>query len=302
MIEDFKKTTVLVTNICNSKCEDCYVRSKSHDNQVISIEVIKKMFKMYKKPRHLTISGGEPTLVLPEVEKLLKDTSDINTKIITNGWWGGNNKVESQLLKLIDETGLNIVQISCGIEHQKWTPIANILRSIDVIISGGKSVNVEVIYEIKHYSEKQNIIKYFKEHSELYGDRFKAASGYWNNVCDQKYANGRAGQDAKLEAQWCDKLDGVNILIRYDGEVYRCCGAYIVGVGEPYSLGNIKNNYVVPFSRSDAYAEYFLALNNDTERIVNKRLADEKFKKMHRCEQCNCMTLKRFDMEDGRYV
>lgn len=78
---------IMVTEQCNARCEYCYIKDRQTANELPFeyMEKVKKAFTCYNKPL-IVFFGGEPTLKLPLIKKIVESyKDDFRFQIVTNG-------------------------------------------------------------------------------------------------------------------------------------------------------------------------------------------------------------------------
>lgn len=111
MIDKPLYIAIEITRKCNLNCIHCFEKDSLNVKEEVNDETILSYIQQIKKiaPLSFCICGGEPSLRLPLVEKILLELkdSDINLSMVTNGTI--LTKDDYQRLK---EEGLDFVQIS----------------------------------------------------------------------------------------------------------------------------------------------------------------------------------------------
>ena len=264
----FKKMTIVLSNVCNLRCKDCYTTADVVNKEVLSdegIEIIKGMMRKYGPVKHLIISGGEPTLHLEKTCSLIQGLA-LNTKVMTNGWWTQNLKNRQRVLDAFEKADLITLQISCGVEHQKGVSIESVVDGIDEALSRKKVQEAVVSYELNDRSQKFQIPDNFGWLAAKH-DNFRVVTGYWNEMGeDSMRVDGRAASFNDQQS-WCDALDTSVVSIRHDGDIYRCCGGLIMKDRSFYKVGNIFDQYAAPYSKDDPYKEIFQRIQVEGRKL-----------------------------------
>jgi hypothetical protein len=256
------------------------------------IQAIIDLTLVYGPVKHFIISGGEPTLHLSKVVQLLQGTKAQCTKVLSNGWWMQSGKHKNKVLDAFQDCGLKILQISCGVEHQKFIPITKVIEGIHEALSQNRVQEVIVSYELKHTSQKYDVFRYFKELSLNYPKRFRVVLGFWNELDEQKEVrqDGRQVFDEN-HSDWCEALDAPVVSIFHDGTIYRCCGGLIMRDQYLYNMGNIFKDFSLPFLESDIFSDVFKTVQCSARMTdFEKAGASSGYAALFKCERCRVMT------------
>lgn len=288
-----ERMTVVLSNCCNSKCRDCYTRTISESDMVMdweTIRLLKNIREKYGNPRHLIISGGEPTLHLAKLEELLKNPEGIHTKIISNGWWGGCASAAEKMISLMSSVKLSTLEISCGTEHQRHIDIDAVKNAINLTLLNKCAREIIVAYEIFEPQEIKNVKRIFSDLAKSNSVKLKILVSYWNRLRGNNRTDGR-GHSYNITDDWCELLHGTNITVKFNGDIYRCCGGMIMDEGYPYKIGNILDSeFVFPMSNQDKYLGTFSTLQK-TGRRLNAELCAlfPEYERLFKCIRCKLM-------------
>ena len=119
-----KMMVVKVTNNCNIRCEHCREESGPGQDEILDLNVFKSiMDKISNKGWISPLQGGEPTLYLDTVEKMIsyQKSKNIKTVLYTNGWWAFNDNIKNRILKIDPD----ILVVSINQWTNKLIPIDN---------------------------------------------------------------------------------------------------------------------------------------------------------------------------------
>ena len=118
-----KQVVFKVSNKCNIECEHCRENSGPNRDDLISLEVIKKVFDQLDNNWLITLQGGEPSLFLDICKEIvtIAKSKNIPSAFYSNGWWAENNEICKQIFELNTE----IIVISINEWTNKIIPIKN---------------------------------------------------------------------------------------------------------------------------------------------------------------------------------
>ena len=229
---------IIVTEKCNINCSHCLRGNKTNKN--ITDSVIDKTFDNIEGIGCLNICGGEPTLALKEIEKII-DYIIIKKIKINNFALTINGTIYSkELLKLLDE-------IYNYLGKEKFSTLLAI--SIDKYhLDEVKRLKIEkeFLENIKRYKES----KYFYCYRELTKRRKLIREGNAINL-DNNLTVPLRKMDTYMTYSYKKKLDKENgllnigpiVTINVDGIVTEC-DASNENQRTIYNYGNIFNNSI----------------------------------------------------------
>jgi radical SAM protein with 4Fe4S-binding SPASM domain len=98
-----KNVVIEITNKCNLNCKHC---GSTKNNDELSVEAIKTLLSDLNEVKHISITGGEPTLHKDIVEIVKLCSAKCNTSIITNA------TCSEKLLREIIDAGIDLISFS----------------------------------------------------------------------------------------------------------------------------------------------------------------------------------------------
>ncbi|MEG2110393.1 MAG: radical SAM protein [Clostridium sp.] len=233
------KFTVFYTNICNIKCEHCFIGKQNNIDQMSKnlMNIIVKSLENIRVST-LAITGGEALLFWEDIKKVLPRNKKINISISTNGFWGTSIIKAEKLCKELKESGITQLEISTDEYHQKHIPFQNILNIVKVAKDVGLKVKIIICTESNEYNfihSKEYIKLYLmiKNHKDIIiqhiADRGNAKENCLNTKIDISLLNN----------QKCFQI--MQPCINYKGDVFSCCGPHLVKENKsPFYFGNIN--------------------------------------------------------------
>ncbi|HAH31595.1 MAG TPA: hypothetical protein DCL44_04710 [Elusimicrobia bacterium] len=119
---------ITVGTRCNFQCRHCIVDRNLGRKKISSREVSLQIETINKyHPRSLIFTGGEPTLYIKEITKILSaidDPNKIRTRIVTNGHFAISPASAEKTLRSFSV--LHSVQMSYDKFHAKFAPVTHI--------------------------------------------------------------------------------------------------------------------------------------------------------------------------------
>ena len=148
----WRSAGLLLTYKCNCKCQFCYYNCSPEKAGLMTVETAISCFKSLKKlagdSAKIHLTGGEPFLYFDRLCEILKEAKKENLGKIdlieTNGFWAENENIIKDLLKMLDELGMDRLKISCDVFHQEYVDIEPVrqLAKIAVEMLGADRVLV----------------------------------------------------------------------------------------------------------------------------------------------------------------
>jgi len=133
--------------LCNFQCTHCVNDSGPARSEKMSIEEIEKVIFEIKKtaPRRLVFTGGEPTLHLDIINRLIlahPNVDRLEVFVTTNGWY---SKSESSIACVLDKfIKITHLQLSYDIYHGTKISIGDIRRLRDEVNRRSIEFNISV--------------------------------------------------------------------------------------------------------------------------------------------------------------
>lgn len=138
-----------VTNECNLKCDFCRIDSKRYGGNK-KIAIAKYLYNLVgkKKPVSVCISGGEPTLFLEEIIKIIKFLRKNGIEEIfieTNGSYASSYKKALKITEKLVISGLTGIGFSLDSEHLKGVPFSYLVNAIKAAIKKELEVRIGIV-------------------------------------------------------------------------------------------------------------------------------------------------------------
>jgi MoaA/NifB/PqqE/SkfB family radical SAM enzyme len=127
----FKSAGFMLTYKCNCSCEFCYYNCNSNQPGLIDPEIIVEGYKSLKniagESAKIHLTGGEAFLFWDRLVEIFQQLKKANLGSVdmleTNAFWATDEKEIRSRLKTLDNSGLNILKISCDPFHQEYVDI-----------------------------------------------------------------------------------------------------------------------------------------------------------------------------------
>lgn len=246
------KMTIFFTNICNAKCEHCYVNPLFINKEIMSNSLLNDCINsaIQFHIKRISLTGGEPLLFWNEISKNMNNIKDnnIDCSISTNAYWADSDVHAHKFITEMKSKGVNCLEVSTDKYHQKFIPLENIIRCIKSSQYENMSILVRVCGEnINDEMRTLNIL------SSLLKNKKHLIFQYTANYGSAKSNSIHSNLDYKsLKDIKCMQIG--QPIIMYNGDVYACCGP---------SISSYKKNglYLGKFSKENSQ-QIFTKLKN----------------------------------------
>ncbi|MDD6844298.1 MAG: radical SAM protein [Clostridia bacterium] len=128
-VKNLNRIEFVVTMACTGKCKHCsegeHVNCKGHIDADVAVTSIREVCKNYRIESLMTF-GGEP-LLYPEVVCTIHRTAAEmgigKRQLITNGFFSNNHERIKEVVKNLEDSGVNELLLSVDAFHQETIPI-----------------------------------------------------------------------------------------------------------------------------------------------------------------------------------
>lgn len=199
MIKIEENLKLEITRDCNLECEHCYKGEK--ENKYMSLETIDKVFKDVDEIGCLMISGGEPFLALPQLERVYEQISKNNIKV----WL---MVIQSNCTIMNDRVVEILAKLSKVVEYCYVTTLTDSFKRMEIISKGLKLDSDKTT----SYLEENNYLRLLNV----------------NNDSKKIYKVGRASnltEDDMIRAN-NNSADGINYSLVDESEYYESRSLY----------------------------------------------------------------------------
>lgn len=228
------KISIFYTTYCNAKCEHCFIGKELNKHLMptdLLVKVINEINNLSCVDK-IVFTGGESLLYWNRIKEILLKFNKKKVYFATNAFWATSQETSFEFCKELKEYGIEGLEISTDYYHQKFISINNIKNAIEAL----KKLNLEYkVITCTDFSEKCNnvcreVLAIVKEprniifqHTGNYGE-----IKHSNLICESYF----------FENKLCNQI--MNPCITYDGNIYACCGPYIMnGNMSSFYHGNI---------------------------------------------------------------
>lgn len=235
-----KTLVFLVTEKCTAKCRFCGPRCSpeadpTYLESVFMNQVLDRAYELYDLGL-VAFIGGEPLLKPENLKSVIMNAKarGINTRIVTNGFWGKTIKSAETMSANLAKWGLDEVNISVDDYHQEFVPIesvincVNALRKSSIKIILAHKVGLNTKHDVQFYERKLGEkIVLIDSRSELRHNMIGFCSTYTQPIgwsAETENPNNwlkKFGSQSKFKG--CDQVMSM-IAINSQGKLSACCG------------------------------------------------------------------------------
>lgn len=250
----FKTLALVYTWKCNARCDFCCYSCGPKRNKKLSLNTALSILNeanKFDEIKHLSITGGEPFLFLPEIKELIIKWKSFGKTVncVTNAFWATSKGKAKQILDDLKNCGLTTISISCDIYHQKYVSIERVKNAF--VAAKDLSMNLEINCsrggDDPHLAD---ILPEIKGLKGVYQEGVLVPSGRGAKLQEAKFT-----YLEELPNERCGMLHALTVMP--NGNVYPCCSVF--GETKFLSLGNIYKNSLT-FIIEEAYANTLLVL------------------------------------------
>lgn len=232
------KVILFYTNQCNASCRHCFISPLQEDGKCIMSErILERAIKLTQlfNAHRIVFSGGEPALYLRNIFSSFSRVSipsHMRFTLCTNGYWAVNECNRRKILMDLRRNSFDVLDISTDSFHQEFIDLESaIVPLINNALEMGFRVSVNVCYTelIREAYTISTLAFLLKDKGSLH---IRSVSNFGNAKKNNLVLG--SGVNGKLECQVAGEL-----CIRYDGQVFICCGPPLVYNISEFCLGDI---------------------------------------------------------------
>lgn len=222
--------TILPTYRCNAACEQCCFESNPDVEGRLSREelfgIIEAAKNDFASLRMVVFSGGECTLLKDDLYDAigLATSLGLQTRIVTNAGWAKTARTAAHIADKLAGAGLKELNISTGLDHQKWVPLQSVIQAAQAGLARGITTLITIEKDspdsgcLAAASSSDAVIAMLKDHPS----NFYLLSNAWMPFNDRWTDRGK--QDAGPQAnKGCEQLFHNLVFTPYK-EISACCG------------------------------------------------------------------------------
>lgn len=295
--------SIITTYRCTSSCENCCFQCNPYRNETLSVSDIKRYIEAavnaYTSIKSLVLTGGECFLYQNDLEQIISHALKFNlqTRVVTNGFWASNYQIAFEKLKRMMKVGLKEVNFSTGDEHLKFVPINKLKNGILASVAN----NLTTVVNVESGNNQIFVAKYLEEDKDLSEliklNKILILNGIWipfkkseTKVTDKSHIHDKEFPIIYNIRGRCENLFK-SITIDPNHRLLACCGI-TVKCTKYLDLGNI-NKHSIKFLYERQFEDFLkIWLATDGPHKIFDFIAqyisigDLNYYKMHPCQLC----------------
>lgn len=222
--------TILPTYRCNAACEQCCFESNPKLAHRLSLDEIKNLIgeahSTFPALKVVVFSGGECFLLKSDLFESIRHATSLGllTRCVTNGYWGKTERQASSTVDSLLEAGVTEINISTGVDHQKWVPFSSVENAARALVDKG----INTLVTIEADGEDSECVKNaassptFKDLLLKAEGRFKLQQNIWMPF-NGRFDPSRVQKSNESMYGGCDQLFS-NMVATPHGRISACCG------------------------------------------------------------------------------
>ena len=135
--------TIITTYRCNAACTECCFECNPKVRGRLSLALMKsyidKAVSEFPGLKLIAFSGGECFLLKKDLYAAIAHAHQhsLRTRCVTNGFWGKSEKSCQQTVLDLVQAGVDEMNLSTGVDHQKWIPVQSVIRAAKTLVEHG---------------------------------------------------------------------------------------------------------------------------------------------------------------------
>jgi hypothetical protein len=291
--------TILVTYGCTAACEQCCFESNPKIKERLSLDQIKHSIRSAKDSfpalKLIVFSGGEAFMIKADLIKSVKFATSLGlaTRIVTNGYWAKRPEKAINIAMQLKHSGLNEINISTGLDHQRWVTEETVLNACEALISQGIFTLVTVELDSEESNCFQRIQGNERTTTIQKSGLFKLMTNSWMSFQeDAPQRRALKSNEDKAFKGGCDQIYD-NTVVTPHSNLSACCGLTLEHIPE-LRLGSLHDNTLKDLYETQ-FSDFLKTwIHVDGPYVIMEKLLGEKGVKQfgemrHICEACAIM-------------
>lgn len=225
-----RSMTLITTYRCNAACRECCFESNPHRRGRLSLEqmigAIDEAVDSFPALRLVVWSGGECFLLGRDLYAAIGHASahGLVTRCVSNGFWGRSEHSARRAVDSLLDAGLTEINLSTGLEHQQWIPVAHVVRAARVCVESGIStlINVEKDTPESSCFQQLSCDPVIRSLASEHGALFSMQSATWMPFHADATDRGHQAEKAIIDKP-CDQVLE-NLVVTPFAKISGCCG------------------------------------------------------------------------------
>lgn len=239
--------TILVTYGCTAACEQCCFESNPSIKHRLSLSQIKESIDAAKVAfpalKLVVFSGGEAFMLKDDLYEAVRYATSLNlkTRIVSNGYWAKNKERAKEIMATLHGFGLSELNLSTGLDHQKWVNESTVFNAAEASLSLGVSTLVTLELDSSESNCLENFISNERYKPMNKNEKFSLINNSWMNFQEN------AEERQQLSEMSFNSLRGGcsqvfdNLVVTPHNNLSACCGLTLEHIPE-IRLGSLNDS------------------------------------------------------------
>ncbi len=286
--------TILGTYQCTAACTQCcFESSPKVTGRLTRAQILSRISEakvQFKGLKLVVFSGGEAFLLKEDLYASVAHASSLGlyTRIVSNGSWAKSVEHALSVATKLRTAGITEINISTGVDHQEWVPLASVVNAAFALMKTG----IPVLITVEADSDTSDCLKQLAAHPVIRdGLRTKTLRLQGNSWMPfHADAEKREVPDVRKELRTGCKQIFESLVVTPHDNLSACCGLTLEHIPEMRLGKNDGTNMSTLYaSQRDDFLKYWIYMDGPysiIERLTgpakDKYLGDV----VHICQAC----------------
>lgn len=289
--------TILPTYKCNAACEQCCFQSSPRLTTRLSAKTIELRLaeanKTFRNLKQAIFSGGEALLLKQDLFSALGYASalGLSTRLVSNGFWGKREATAIEFARNLSSSGLAELNISTGLDHQRYVPEASVLKAARAATLVGIPTLITVEADSSDHGRLESLMSNPELSNLQESGLLTVISNSWMPYQDNAIARHEPHSIAQLR-KGCSQVFR-NLTLKPDDRLSACCGLTMERIPEmdlgPCNGSNMKSIYE---SQIDDLMKLWIHIDGPytvIEKSMRERSREKLSGVVHICQACKIL-------------
>ncbi|MEF2509005.1 radical SAM protein [Vibrio mimicus] len=284
--------TILTTYKCTAACKDCCFECTPEVTITLTEDQIKGAIFQAKRVfpglQQVVFSGGECFMLKDTLfhSIALATSLGLVTRCVTNAYWAKNTSKADEIAKALVGSGLTEVNISTGLDHQRWVSKQTVINAVEALITHAIPTLITVESDtytstcLNDLTRNERIIAIKREYPEKLSLQTNAWMPFHKDSITRKIIS---IQDID---GGCNQLFN-NCVVTANGDIAACCGLTLEHINE-MKLGKINRLTDFIANQEDDFLKLWIYTDGPI-RIIKMLMGSDYFSERnihHQCQAC----------------
>lgn len=286
--------TILTTYQCTAACTQCCFESSPQVKGALTLEQITSRVDEAKKEfptlRLVVFSGGEAFLLKNDLILAVAHCHNkgLATRIVSNGSWAKTSQSAHRMCNKLEEAGLDELNISTGVDHQKWVPESSAINAVEAALNHSIRTVLTVEFDDSDDARLTSLMSNERIRDCINNPNFILQSNTWMPFKEDQNLRGQTPNMTQLRAG-CEQIFG-NIVVTPHDNLSACCGLTLEHIPE-MRLGRCNGSNMGDLYRAQAqdFLKYWIHTHGPysiIERVIPESASKILSNVVHICQAC----------------